>query len=58
MICLHLYQVDAFTDRVFGAKVCPWDEWLPNDVMQSVAAENNVSETAFFHSSMVMRCDG
>ena len=47
---LPLYQVDAFTSEVFGgnpAAVCPLDQWLPDDVMQAVAAENNLSETAF-----------
>ncbi len=48
---LRLYQVDAFADRVFTgnpAAVCPLEEWLPEDLMQSIAAENNLSETAFF----------
>jgi PhzF family phenazine biosynthesis protein len=52
-----LWQVDAFTARPFGgnpAAVCPLDRWLPDDVMQAVAAENNLSETAFF----VPRSDG
>jgi PhzF family phenazine biosynthesis protein len=46
-----LYQVDAFTNRRFGgnpAAVCPLDTWLPDDVMQAIAAENNLAETAFF----------
>jgi PhzF family phenazine biosynthesis protein len=46
-----LFQVDAFTDRRFSgnpAAVCPLTEWLPDDLMQQIAAENNVSETAFF----------
>jgi PhzF family phenazine biosynthesis protein len=46
-----LYQVDAFTDKLFGgnpAAVCPLKEWLPDIVMQKIAAENNLSETAFF----------
>jgi PhzF family phenazine biosynthesis protein len=45
------YQVDAFTDKLFGgnpAGVCPLDKWLPDDTMQKIAMENNVSETAFF----------
>jgi PhzF family phenazine biosynthesis protein len=45
------YQVDAFTDRLFGgnpAGVCPLDQWLPDETMQKIAMENNVSETAFF----------
>lgn len=48
---IPVYQVDAFTDRVFSgnpAAVCPLDTWLPDAVMQSIAAENNLSETAFF----------
>jgi PhzF family phenazine biosynthesis protein len=48
---LSLYQVDAFTSRRFAgnpAAVCPLESWLPDDVMQSIAAENNLSETAFF----------
>ena len=48
---LPLFQVDAFTDSVFSgnpAAICPLDEWLPDQLMQSIAAENNLSETAFF----------
>lgn len=48
---LRLFQVDAFTDHLFAgnpAAVCPMEEWLPDDVMQSIAAENNLAETAFF----------
>ena len=48
---LPFYQVDAFTNRVFGgnpAGVCPLDHWLDYDVMQAIAAENNLAETAFF----------
>lgn len=48
---LSLYQVDAFTNKVFAgnpAAVCPLDEWLPDDVLQKIALENNLSETAFF----------
>jgi len=47
---IPLYQVDAFTDRPFAgnpAAVCLYEEWLPDDVLQSIAAENNLSETAF-----------
>jgi PhzF family phenazine biosynthesis protein len=46
-----LYQIDAFTDGPFTgnpAAVCPLETWLPDDVMQAIAAENNLSETAFF----------
>ena len=45
------YQVDAFTRRVFGgtpAGVCPLREWLPDDLLQAIAAENNLAETAFY----------
>ncbi len=48
---LDLYQVDAFTDKTFGgnpAAVCPLEAWLPDELMQNIAAENNLSETAFF----------
>lgn len=51
MRTLPLYVVDAFTERLFGgnpAAVCPLREWLPADLMQDIAAENNLSETAFF----------
>lgn len=46
-----IYQVDAFTDHVFRgnpAAVMPLKEWLPEETMQALAAENNLSETAFF----------
>jgi len=48
---LPIYQVDAFTDSLFGgnpAAVCPLDTWLPEATMQAIAAENNLAETAFF----------
>ena len=48
---LPIYQVDAFTDNLFGgnpAAICPLDAWLPDATMQAIAAENNLSETAFF----------
>lgn len=48
---LKIYQVDAFTSNLFGgnpAAVCPLDRWLPDDLMQKIAMENNLSETAFF----------
>jgi predicted PhzF superfamily epimerase YddE/YHI9 len=48
---LPLYQVDAFTDRLFGgnpAAICPLQAWLPDATMQAIAAENNLAETAFF----------
>ena len=48
---IPLYQIDAFTSRLFGgnpAAVCPLSEWLPDATMQAIAAENNLAETAFF----------
>jgi PhzF family phenazine biosynthesis protein len=48
---LPIYQVDAFASRLFAgnpAAVCPLDGWLSDAVMQAIAAENNLSETAFF----------
>jgi len=48
---LPLFVVDAFTDRLFGgnpAAICPLEKWLDDDLMQTIAAENNLSETAFF----------
>ena len=47
---LPVYIADAFTDKLFSgnpAAVCPLHEWLPDATMQSLAAENNLSETAF-----------
>ncbi len=48
---LPIYQVDAFTSRVFHgnpAAVVPLEAWLPDSVLQAIAAENNLAETAFF----------
>ena len=48
---IPIYQVDAFTSEVFKgnpAAVCPLNEWLPDEIMQKIAQENNLSETAFF----------
>jgi PhzF family phenazine biosynthesis protein len=50
-VTLQVYHVDAFADEVFKgnpARVCPLDEWLEDELMQNIAAEYNVSETAFF----------
>ncbi len=47
---LPMYQVDAFTDRVFGgnpAAVVVLESWLADQTLQSIAAENNLAETAF-----------
>jgi PhzF family phenazine biosynthesis protein len=54
---IPIYQVDAFTLGPFSgnpAAVCPLDNWLDDDTMQSIAAENNLAETAF----IVAREDG
>ena len=48
---MKLYQVDAFTEEVFSgnpAAVIPLEDWLDDDEMQKIAAENNLSETAYF----------
>ena len=53
---MNYYVVDVFTDQIFGgnpAGVCPLEFWLPDDVLQNIAMENNLSETAFF-----VKCDG
>ncbi|MEJ2509592.1 MAG: PhzF family phenazine biosynthesis protein [Gammaproteobacteria bacterium] len=54
---IPLFQVDAFSQRVFHgnpAAVCPLEHWLAEDVMQAIAAENNLAETAF----VVSEADG
>lgn len=48
---LHLYQINAFTDKLFSgnpACVVPLSEWLPDDLLLKIAKENAVAETAFF----------
>jgi PhzF family phenazine biosynthesis protein len=48
---LSIYQVDAFTDKLFGgnpAAIVPLKTWLSDELMQKIAFENNLSETAFF----------
>lgn len=47
---LPIYQIDAFTSRLFGgnpAAVVILDQWPSDDVLQAIAAENNLAETAF-----------
>lgn len=47
---LKIYQVDAFTGKVFTgnpAAVCPLENWISDELMQNIAMENNLSETAF-----------
>jgi PhzF family phenazine biosynthesis protein len=56
---LPLYQIDAFTSRLFGgnpAAVVILDQWLADDVLQAIAAENNLAETAFVvpHEDMAL----
>jgi len=51
---LTLYQIDAFANEVFQgnpAAVCSLESWLDDDIMQAIAQENNLSETAFFVSN-------
>jgi PhzF family phenazine biosynthesis protein len=50
-LILDQYQASAFTRKLFGgnpAAVVPLQEWLPAETMQAIAAENNLSETAFY----------
>jgi len=47
----QLYQVDAFSSRLFSgnpAAVCPLPEWPADELLLAIAAENNLSETAYF----------
>ena len=47
---LRIFQIDAFTDEVFGgnpAAVCPLESWIDDATLQAIALENNLSETAF-----------
>ena len=48
---LAIYQIDAFTDKLFGgnpAAIVPLEEWLSDETMINIAAENNLAETAFY----------
>ncbi len=48
---IRQYQIDAFATRTFEgnpAAVCPLDSWLDDTLLQAIASENNLSETAFF----------
>jgi PhzF family phenazine biosynthesis protein len=48
---IRLFQIDAFTDTLFRgnpAAVCPLESWPDDRTLQAIAAENNLSETAFF----------
>jgi PhzF family phenazine biosynthesis protein len=57
---LVLYQVDAFTDRIFGgnpAAVIPLQQWINAELMQQIAMENNLSETVFFVPTSIPGAD-
>ncbi len=48
---IPIFQIDAFASEVFSgnpAAVCPLEYWLEDEILQNIAAENNLSETAFF----------
>ena len=48
---MKIYQVDAFAEKLFSgnpAAVCPLEKWLSDDLLQKIAMENNLSETAFY----------
>ncbi|CEK10651.1 PhzF family phenazine biosynthesis protein [Legionella hackeliae] len=50
MANIEIFQIDAFTDKIFHgnpAAVCILNEWLNDELMQAIAVENNLSETAF-----------
>ena len=47
----EIYHVDTFSEKLFGgnpAVVCPLDEWLDDNLLQKIAMENNLAETAFY----------
>lgn len=51
---IQMFQVDAFAEKVFAgnpAAVCPLESWLDDAILQAIAEENNLSETAFFVQS-------
>lgn len=48
---LKIYQLDAFVNKAFSgnpAAVCPMDEWVSDELLQKIAMENNLAETAFY----------
>ncbi|WP_058522966.1 PhzF family phenazine biosynthesis protein [Legionella birminghamensis] len=50
MLSIEIFQIDAFTDKIFHgnpAAVCLLSDWLNDELMQAIAVENNLSETAF-----------
>ena len=57
---LKIWQVDAFSDKPLGgnpAAIVPLESWLDDGLMQAIAAENNVAETAFFVKTGAGRYD-
>jgi PhzF family phenazine biosynthesis protein len=57
---IPVYYVDAFSDRIFGgnpAAVCPLDAWLAEEMLQAIAAEHNLSETAYLRRTASGRYD-
>lgn len=54
---MDIFVVDAFTDQQFkgnSAAVVPVEDWLPDELMQNIAAENNLSETAYIKMSVLI----
>jgi PhzF family phenazine biosynthesis protein len=48
---LKLYQVDAFSSRIFSgnpAAICPLEDWIDDEILQNIAMENNLAETGYF----------
>src|SRR5687767_11924119 len=48
---MKIYQIDTFTDKLFGgnpAAVCPMEKWPEDKILQQIANENNLAETAFY----------
>lgn len=48
---IRIFKLDTFTNQTFAgnpAAVCPLEAWLPDELLQKISAENNLSETAFF----------
>ena len=55
MNSIPIYQVDAFSEKLFSgnpAAICIVKEWLPDEIMQAIASENNLSEPAFVNISL------
>jgi len=50
-VIIQIFQIDAFTENIFQgnpAAVCPLEQWLDDTMLQAIAQENNLAETAFF----------